>query len=176
MKKVIFPLAAVLMMTACSKSDLEDEMIFPDQVRNGTFEDIELATNYWTTIGEGSLGLSSDDQAFQGLHAMTISPIGCFEVDYNEPLNVEEGATYELSFATKITGYSAVCLAEFYLVLEQDGESILEVNIGQGTALDWDHSVLYVRMDSSSPVYLKIFAGSEMILLDQVQFKRISSL
>ena len=35
------------------------------------FEDIELATNYWTTIGEGSLGLSSDDQAFQG-YAMTI--------------------------------------------------------------------------------------------------------
>jgi hypothetical protein len=175
MKKVIFPLSILVLLSACTKQNLEDDIPFPDQVVNGNFEDIDLATNYWTTEGEGDISVSGDD-AFDGSFAMKINPIGCYEVQYLEPLKVSAGATYELSFVTKIAGFTTGCLTEFYMVLEQGGENILEVNIAQGTAIDWDQRVLYVQIENPDDVYLKIYTGSELVLLDKVTFKRISSL
>jgi hypothetical protein len=175
MKKFLVPLSLSLVMTACTKETFDDEILYPEQVKNGSFEDVDLATNYWTAVGLGEVTLSGDD-AFDGAYAMMVSPEECFEISYTDPLDVVSNATYELSFVTKITGLATGCLAEFYLTLEQDGNNILEVNIASGTALDWDQRVLYVRTDSSSPVYLKIYTGSEQVLLDNIRFKRIDSL
>jgi len=174
MKRLFSVLAVLPFFAACSEEVEEIFPQYPNMLKNGSFEDLNLSVEFWDSSDEGEVVVTESD-FYEGQRAMAILPSSCMEITYADSLPVERDATYELSFATKLTPLTDQCLTDLFIYMEQDNEVVLEVNVSASEGEGWKKRTTYLRAESSSPVYLYLFTGNATVLLDDVQFKRMQS-
>ncbi len=175
MKVSMLLLCIACVGVSCTTMEEDALIVYPNLVKNGSFEDQSVATGFWSMDGIGEMQIQ-EGEAFAGWRALKVNPAECAELQYTEDLLVEADVTYELSFATRLAGESTGCSAAFYLYLVQDGENVMAVNINPENAWEWKREVLYLFTTSNAPVELKIITGNTNIELDEVTFKRIATL